>query len=426
MTGLQGSDAQDCGCDAQALTKDLVSVGEALDRIAPRAPTVGGVERLALGDARGRILAEPVVAQAPTPPFDNAAMDGYAVCTASLTGGGPWTLPVAACVAAGHAGRAELGAGATVQIFTGAPVPIGADAVVMQEQVARQGDLVTLRSRPEPGQHLRRAGEDMAPGQTIVPAGCRLGAREIAAAAAAGSRDVAVRRKVRVAILATGDELRQAGDALGPALIWDVNSPMVRAAITGPGTEIIEVSHGGDCREALRDTLSGLAETADLIVTTGGVSVGAADYVKPAVTDLGGEVAFSGVAIKPGKPVCFGRLGRACWLGLPGNPVSALVTWTVFGTRLLDGLSGLSGHRPDRRHVVSSASLRHKPGRCEFRMATLSGFDGSGREVVSCPNTPHSARVSQMIGADGLVLIPADADAIPKGGLVAFLPFDIT
>ena len=411
-----------CGCDGQDTLKSLISIDEALRRIAAHAAPVGRTESMSLGHAAGRILTQPIRSRSMAPPFDNAAMDGYAVATAALTGDGPWTLPVVARVPAGQGGDPLVGAMAA-RIFTGAPVPGGADAVVMQEDVSRDGDVIHIRHRPTPGLNIRHAGSDMAAGAVIMDKGCRLGPREIATCAAAGAGVVRVRRRLRVALLVTGDEVRRAGGFRAAAQIWDVNTPMLAAALGSASLELVATEHGADSRTGLARQLDDMATRTDLVITTGGISVGEEDHVKPALAGLGGKILFSGVAIKPGKPVSFGRIGSAFWLGLPGNPLSAFVTWQIFGTALVRALTGEAGSGPARRHVVTAAAIRRKAGRCELRPATLAGFDAHCREVVTFEDATHSGRVGRLPQADGLMFLPADAEELPAGSLVEFQPF---
>lgn len=412
-----------CGCDRQDMLHSLVSIDEALARIAAHTRPVGRTEAVSLDSAGGRILAQPVRSRSMAPAFDNAAMDGYAIATSSLTGHGPWELRVVARVPAGQERSTLAAGGLAARIFTGAPVPDGADAVVMQEDVRRDGNVIHLARRPVAGLNIRLAGSDMAKGATVLDRGRRLGPREIAACAAAGAGILRVRRRLRVALLATGDEIRCAGGAREAAQIWDVNTPMLTASLASAGVEIVVSSHGADDLAGLVRQMGDMAVQADLVVTTGGISVGEEDHVKPAVMALGGETLFSGVAIKPGKPVSFGRIGTAYWLGLPGNPVSAFVTWQVFGMALLRGLTGEVAGVPTRRHVVTATGIRHKPGRCELRPAMLSGVDAHGREIVSFEDATHSARVGLLPRADGLMFLPADAESLPAGALVEFQPF---
>ena len=421
-----------CGCEAFDHQKKLISIDEALAAITEAVPVVDGVEVLPLMQARGRVLAEPVLAQALAPPFDNSAMDGYAISSASLQGNGPWQLEVVGRITAGSVGTVARGAGQAaeqelagqaVRIFTGAPIPAGADAVVMQEAVERCGTCITLTERPQAGSHIRRSGEDMRPGDLVLEAGCLLGSREIAACAAAGQGSFTVRRRIRVAFLTTGDELTPAGEALGQAQIWDVNTPMIASAIPANAFEVVSHSTAADDPVRLQAHLEELLEQSDLLITTGGVSVGEADFVKPALFGLGLDQVFSGVAIKPGKPVTCGRLAATTWLGLPGNPVSAFVTWTLFGRHLLRCLSGETPTARRRRHVVLGETARHRPGRCELRPASLTGFDGMGREIACFGATTHSARLSSLAKADGAIFIPGDTEEIAAGGLAEFLPF---
>lgn len=415
--------AQGCGCDAVEGHSGLISVEEALARIAAVATPVSGGQAVPLSEAAGRVLAEPVVALGPTPPFDNAAMDGYAISSAALLGEGPWALRVTGRVAAGHVAPDSLSGQGAIQVFTGAPVPSGADAVVMQEEVLRAGAQIVLRRKILMGENIRRAGEDMRAGDVILPAGRRLGGREIAACAAAGHGHVFVVRPVRIALLVTGDEVCAAGQSRSGAQIWDVNSPMLAAEIASPAVELIGPYVAADTREGLRGQLKALVEQADLIVTTGGISVGEEDHVKPALADLGAEIVFSGVALKPGKPVSFGKVQETYWLGLPGNPLSAFMTWQHLGSALCNALSGRRGAAPAGRLAVLSQALRHKPGRSEMRLARTVGYDGLGRESIDCAEATHSGRVAALSGMDGYIIIPAEAEGLPANAPVEFYPF---
>lgn len=426
MTIVETLDRPGCGCEAYDHKRRLVSIDAALAAISDAASAVAEVEVLPLAQARGRVLAAPVLARAMTPPFDNAAMDGYALDSATLVGEGPWVLKVVGRIMAGDAqaaGGTDL-TGCALRLFTGAPMPEGADCVVMQEAVERKGDEIILASAPQPGSHVRRAGEDMGLGAEVLGAGQRLGAREIATCAAAGQGEVSVRRKLRIALLTTGDELIPAGQELGGAQIWDVNAPMIAASLPPSLCDFTCFNGAGDDPLALTGQLAELLDHFDLVITSGGISVGEADFVKPVMRGLGVKELFSGVAIKPGKPVTFGRRDTALWLGLPGNPVSAYVTWTLFGQHLLRQLTGERSNRSSRRHVVLGETARHRPGRCELRPARLTGFDGLGREIASFGASTHSARLTTISQADGVIFIPGDSEEIAAGGLAEFLPFD--
>jgi molybdopterin molybdotransferase len=369
------------------------------------------------------MLARPVCAQAASPSFDNSAMDGYAINTACLTGSGPWRLAVSARIAAGCAGSVSVASGTAAQIFTGAPIPTGANAVVMQEVVHRVGQTITVSRNVAPHANIRMAGEDMVQGAVVVPAGRRLTARDIAASAAAGVATVCVRRLVRVALLVTGNEVTAPGDPRASAGIWDVNTSMMRAALAQTATTLVNVQSGKDDINALRQQLAELAAQVDLVVTTGGISVGEEDHVRPALAQIGMDPVFSGVAMKPGKPVSFGRLAGSYWLGLPGNPLSAFVGWQVFGTHVLNALCGGAQLSHNRRRVVLSKPLRHKAGRCELRLAELCGVDSLGRQIVTFDMATHSGRVARLPTADGFIVIPAEAENLAHGALVEFQPF---
>ncbi len=423
MTRFERIDRPGCGCEVSEGQGPSVTMDEALARIAAEAVAIDDHEVVPLRQARGRVLAAPVEARAMTPPFDAAAMDGYAVSTTAFSGSGPWTFDVTGRVPAGTSGTAHIARFEALRVLTGAPLPEGADAVVMQENTIRRGDSITVARRPEPGENIRRAGDDMARGALILEPGHLLGPRDIAAAAAAGHGAVTVRRPLRVALLVTGDETAMPGEARAAAQIWDVNSPMLAAALTRSAIDLVTVRRCSDHRATTARALAEAATSADLVVTTGGVSVGDEDHVKPAMRALGATMVFSGVAMKPGKPVSFGRIGSAFWLGLPGNPLSAWVCWTLFGTALVQALCGAVQASTTRRHVVTGRSIRRKTGRCEVRPAWLAGFDAMGREIVDFDPSVQSNRVAGLPRADGVILLPAEADWLPEGALVEFQPF---
>lgn len=424
MTILTPFDPSGCNCDNSDVAPGMLTINAALDALLDLVTPVDGTGIVPLPQASGRVLARPVRARSSTPPFDNAAMDGYALRSADLKGAGPWRLPVAGRITAGDGHVASAVPGTACRIFTGAMLPSGADTVVMQEHVIRDGDAITLGKPVTAGTNIRRSGEDMQAGDIVLHAGARLGPRQIATLAAAGAGAVAVKRRVRVALMATGDELTAPGGDLARAGIWDVNTPMLGAALNSPQVELVVVTTGRDHADDLTTQLRRLSQEVDLIVTTGGISVGEADHVKPAFLAAGGRITFSAVAIKPGKPVSAGRIGAAIWLGLPGNPLSAFVTWQIFGNAVLAGLAGQAlAAGVEKRLVLASDRLSHRTGRCEARLARITGVDGMGRTVVTCDAATHSGRVVPLADADGLVLIPADAATIPQGSLLEFIPF---
>lgn len=412
--------AEDRGCEAAA---GLVSLDEAIARGVGLAAPVAGTETLPLAAAIGRVLAEGVVSPLPLPPFDNAAMDGYALASADLAGDGPWLLPVAGRLAAGSAAVPARPAGAALRILTGAPVPADCDAVVMQEHVTRRGDAILLGRRPAPGLNIRRQGEDLAQGATILAAGRVIAAREAAALAAVGAAGVAVRRKIRIAFFCSGDELAAPGEPLGPGRIYNSNRYALLAALAQPWIEARDLGAVRDDPAALGAALRAAAGWADLVVTTGGVSVGDEDHLPRVVTETGGRLAVVKVAIKPGKPLTLGRVGGAVYLGLPGNPVAVHVGWSLIGARIADRLAGLVRPEAAQTQVAAGFDLRRRPGRAELRPARVTGMDTAGRSIVSILPGSFSARIAELAAADGLVVIPAATAEVRPGAPLRFLPF---
>ncbi len=417
---LDRPDPRRCGCDAGA-TGSLLPVDVALARALALAAPVPGIETLPLAAATGRVTAAPVLAPVPLPPFDNAAMDGYGFDPASLDGPGPWVLPVKGIARAGNAPGLCV-PGTAVRILTGAAIPTGVRAVVPQEEVVRDGDCIHLRYRPSKDNHIRRAGSDLAAGAEILPAGRVIGPREACALAAAGQSHVTVRRRLRVAILCTGSELVEPGAPCAPGQIWNANRAQLAAALAQAWVDLIDLGPVPDVPARLAAALDEAAD-ADLIVTTGGVSVGDEDHTTRLVRAAGGQVHAMKLAMKPGKPVTIGTLGAAVWLGLPGNPVAAFVTWTVLGAPVAAALAGIDGAGPRKLVARLATGVAHRPGRCEYRPARLLGHDGQAVPVVDCLDTPGSHRAAQLAAAEGLALIPADAESMPAGALVEFLPF---
>lgn len=410
-----------CGCSDGDIPGEMIPIERAFELIDSATEAVRETEKVSLMMAHGRVLAEPVVASAMVPPFDNSAMDGYALCAAELQGDGPWILPVAARIAAGHAALDPLPFKATVRILTGAPLPEHADAVVMQEHVRCDGKTIVVSRKPFPGQNIRYAGQDMRAGALVLSSGRQLTSKEIAACAAAGRTSASVYRRIRVALLVTGDEVDASRSRATDAFINDVNTPMLASELQSQGVDLVSINHVGDDPEELAATLRSASGGADILLTTGGVSVGDADLVPGTFRDIGGRIEFDRVAIKPGKPVTFGRLGSTFWLGLPGNPVAAFVGWHLFGKRLLAQLGGVATATPSERSAVLTNALRHRPGRREYRPGRIVGVDPDGRVLVACPDATNSAAVGHLAAADGFVAIAAEEEELPEGKLVEFL-----
>ncbi len=400
----------------------MLSYEEALDHLLSAAVPVTEVKPVPLAVARGRILAEALVSSVTVPPLDNSAMDGYAVRCAECAQAGV-ALPVSQRIPAGSVGHA-LAAGTAARIFTGAPVPKGADAVVMQEFCEHgQDGKVIIKRMPQPGMNIRRAGEDIAAGAEILPAGTRLGAAEIGLAASIGIARLPVRRRLRVALLSTGDELTEPGNPLPPGGIYNSNRHFLRAMFESLGCAVTDAGHVPDTLEATRAALRAAARAHDLIVTSGGVSVGEEDHVKPAV-EAEGELSLWKIAIKPGKPLAFGKVGKvgaggtaADFVGLPGNPVSCFVTFLLFLRPYLLKRMGARSTLPVTRTLISASDWTKAEDRRNFLRARIAA-DG---RVELYPNQ-SSGVLTSCAWADGLVDAPAH-QTFRAGDAVRYLSF---
>jgi molybdopterin molybdotransferase len=372
-------------------------------------------ERVPLAQAAGRVLAEDLRARSPLPPFDASAMDGYAVALSAFEGDGPWTLPVVGESRTG-APSPSLVPGTTCRIFTGAPMPPGADAVVMQEVVSREGGAATFRARPRPREHVRSAGEDLAEGSLGLARGTRLGAPQLSLAAMLDRGELPVARRPRVVILATGDELRPPGSAAAVASIPESNSAGLAALAAQLGASVAVAPLCPDEPAQTAAAITAALRGADLLLTVGGVSVGDHDVVRPALEAAGVTLDFWKVAIKPGKPIAVGRSAHGYVLGLPGNPVSALITFALFGAPLLRALQGDLVPLPTTGRLPLGAAIQRQPGRMEFLRAAIELRDGAPH-LFPLQNQASGALIA-LARCDTLAIIPAEAAALSPGTLV--------
>ncbi len=389
-----------------------LTVEDALARLLAAARPVTERETVAADDALGRVLAEPLVSDVAVPPLDNSAMDGYAVRLAEADAD-TW-LPVSQRIPAGHPGQ-PLQPGSAARIFTGAAIPPGADTVVMQEDCEQIDDRVRVRRPPPLGANIRRAGEDIHVGQCVLAAGARLGPARLGVAAATGAATLTVCRRLRVAVFFTGDELVPPGQPLPPGRIYNSNRATLLALLRGLGVEIRDLGQVADTLEATVDVLRAAAGQADVVITSGGVSVGEEDHVKAAVHALGGSIDLWRVAMKPGKPLAHGRIGEVDFIGLPGNPVSAFVVFCLFARPFLLARMGATERAP-AAFAVPAGFTRGKPGeRREFLRARLE--DGRAQLFAN----QSSGVLTSLAWADGLVDVAAGA-GVEAGEPVRFLP----
>ncbi len=405
-------------CNCTPTLSGLRSYDEALALLLEHAKPLTGTETLPLENALGRILAEPVTSTIDVPGWDNSAMDGYAVRSSDLPAPGT-ALPVSQRVPAGSA-PSPLTPGTAARIFTGAPIPKGADAVVMQEQTRREGDRVVFETVPEPGDNIRRAGEDIRAGATIIEAGTRLQPQHLGLAASVGVPRLVVRRRMKVAVLASGDELVMPGEPLRPGMIYNSNLFTAKGLLEALGCEVIDMGQVADTLEATRTALAKAAEGADLVLASGGVSVGEEDHVKPAVESLGSLDLWK-IAIRPGKPLAFGHIGDTPFIGTPGNPVSLFATFLLFARPFILKSMGQSDHLNRTLGAVAAFDWLKPDKRREFHRARL--YRGpEGENLVEVHPSRSSAVLSAVTWANGLVVLPENR-VIRAGDKVEFMPF---
>ncbi|KAF1029315.1 MAG: Molybdopterin molybdenumtransferase [Burkholderia plantarii] len=396
----------------------MLSSAEALAALLAAAEPLPDSETVATLDALGRVLAADVASTLDVPPMAISAMDGYAVRTADLTQGDR-RLPVSQRIPAGQA-AAPLAAGTAARIFTGASVPPGADAVVMQEQAQAAGDAVDILHTPKPGEWITAQGADIRAGSVILPGGTRLNAQALGLAASVGCATLPVRRRVKVAVFFTGDELTMPGEPLKPGAIYNSNRFTLRGLLERFGCEVSDFGIVPDSLEATRATLREAAREHDLILTSGGVSVGDEDHVKPAV-QAEGRLALWQIEMKPGKPLAYGVVrragGEAHFIGLPGNPVSSFVTFLLFVRPFLLRLAGAAQTAPRALSLRADFTQGKSERRNEFLRARVN--DAGGLDLY--PNQ-SSAVLTSTVWADGLIDNPPN-HAISAGETVRFIPF---
>jgi molybdopterin molybdotransferase len=409
-------------CCADGHEGPALKLADALARILAEVTAVDGIESVAVRSALGRVLAADVGSRIDVPSHTNSAMDGYALAGRDLPVGGERRFDVIGTAAAGRPFGREVAAGQCVRILTGAPMPAGADTVVMQENVTRDGDTAIIGAGQKPGQHVRQAGEDIAAGSVALRAGTLLLPAQIGILASVGIGEVSVRRRPRVAFFSTGDELRSVGEPLGEGLIYDSNRYTIYGMLTRLGMDVLDMGIVRDERDAVAQAFARAVAGADAIVTSGGVSVGDADYVTETL-EKSGTVGFWKVAIKPGRPLAFGRIGEALFFGLPGNPNSVMATFYQLVQPALQALAGMPEPSPPlTMPAVSASALRKKPGRTEFQRGVLSR-GGDGRLVVRKAGQQGSGVLSSMAAANCFIVLPEDAGPVSEGDEVMVQPF---
>jgi molybdopterin molybdotransferase len=392
----------------------LISVDEALRRLLAGASPIADIERVPTIAAAGRVLAEAQISQMNVPSLDNSAMDGYAVRAADLSESEP-RLKVSQRIPAGSIG-APLASRTAARIFTGAPIPPGADAVVMQEDCSAEGDEVVIKRLPLPGQWVRRIGSDIRAAEAILPAGIRMRPQDAGLAASVGIAALPVRRRVRLGLFFTGDELAMPGETLAPGRIYNSSRFTLNGLAQLLGCEVHDFGIVPDSLEATRDALRKVSAQCDVIITVGGVSVGEADFVKPAV-EAEGELLMWRIAMKPGRPLAFGRVARAAFIGLPGNPVSSFVTFLLFCRPFLLKTQGIARFEPRSIEARADFDWPEPDARREFLRVKWNSTGG-----LDLYHTQDSAVLTSTAWADGLLDTPPERVS-RRGDKVRFRAF---
>ena len=396
----------------------LIPVETALEKIAAAVDPIAHTEVVALREGLDRVLGADIRSPENVPNHTNSAMDGYAVRVADLENE---TLKVIGTSWAGKAFDGTISANQAVRIMTGAVIPEGADSIVIQEHVEREGDLIRVAPGQRQGQHVRKAGEDLAAGDVALTAGRRLLASDLGLIASLGIGEVPVTRRPRVAFFSNGDELRSIGQPLAVGDVYDSNRYTLHGMLTRSGMVFSDLGVVLDDRDRIKDTFLRAADIADVVITSAGASVGDADFVKDVLDEIG-DVNFWKIAMKPGRPLSFGKVGNSLFFGLPGNPVSVMVTFYQFVLPALRRLSGELAWAPLRLMARTQDRLKKMPGRTEFQRAALFQ-DENGELVVSTTGDQGSGILSSMTQANCFVILPIDSSGAQPGEQVLVEPF---
>jgi molybdopterin molybdotransferase len=400
-----------------------ISVTEALDRIEQRVLAVHACERLPIRECLGRVNNEAVKSPHNVPPLPNSAMDGFAVAIGSLQKDAVTELEEVGTAYAGNPFAGSCASGQCVRIMTGALIPEGADAVIMQEQ-AEVGDNGKIRvdANHRVGENIRQAGEDVKQDETVIEAGVRLSPADLGVLASLGIGQLQVKRKPVVAFFSTGDELVPVGEPLEPGKIYDSNRYSLHGMLSRLSVDIIDLGVVRDDLDSMREVLTRASTQADLIISTGGVSVGEADFIKPALEELG-TTEFWKIAIKPGRPLTFGQIGASIFMGLPGNPVAVMVTFSQFVLPAIEVLSGAHMRRPSLFRAQAMEAMRKKPGRTEFQRG-IASLDENNRWQVVKTGKQGSGILTSMSRANCFIVLPDDNAGVESGDEVSIQLFD--
>lgn len=401
----------------------FLSVSEVRQHIINDIKAIDGIERVDLHHALGRILAEDVIATFNTPPCDNSCMDGYAFHSREITDNNSLLLKVVGQSFAGHIYTGEINPDEAIRIMTGAQVPAGVDTVVMQEHTEKPDEnTVLITTIPRPFANVRKAGDDLTTGQIFLSKGKKLSPTDLAFLATQGIAEVIVKRNLKVAFFSTGDELRSIGETLGEGDIYDSNRYSIYGLLKNMDIDIIDMGVIKDDRQAIEDAFNTAASAADAVITSGGVSVGEADYVKETLEKLG-QINFWKISMKPGKPLAFGTIGDSLFFGLPGNPVSVIATFYQFVQPALKRMKGQDIILPMVVKAKTTEFLKKRPGRTDFQRGILEQAE-SGELTVRNAGTQASHVLTAMSNANCFIVLPAESGSVEIGEMVDVQPFE--
>ncbi|GLS84992.1 molybdopterin molybdotransferase MoeA [Paraferrimonas haliotis] len=404
----------DCCSQPGLMRPDL-----ALEKILAHVSAVTDTEQVGLDDAMGRILAQPVVSLIDLPPFDNSAMDGYACRWQDLQSGQPLTLVGTSL--AGHPFEGDTPKGSCVRIMTGGQIPKQYDTVQMQENAQANGNSVVLQQPYAQGAHVRPKGEEASQGQVIYQPGVRIGAPEMGVLATVGAAKVTVYRRLTVAFFSTGDELKPVGSELNPGDIYDSNRYAIKGLLSRSYVDYIDLGVISDDPDKIRSAFLEAAEVADVVITSGGVSVGDADFVKQILDEVG-QINFWKLAIKPGKPFAFGQIGKALFCGLPGNPVSSMVTYYKLVQPILAKRAGLPTPPVLKVPATLTCAIRKRPGRMEYQRGIYS-YDAQGKLQVMTTGAQGSGMLTSMSVSNCFIVLDMDQGNVAAGETVTIEPY---
>jgi molybdopterin molybdotransferase len=403
---------------------DLVSVEQALAIGLSEARPIAETELVDLSAVAGRVLAQPIKADEPLPRFDYSAMDGYAVDTGSLATEFPARLKVAGSIAARRTvGRPVLQDGCAFRILTGAPIPAGANAVIAQEDVQAEGDRIVLSRAPRAGENIRKRGEDVRSGNSLIETGTEMGPLQAGIAAACGYPGVRVFRRLRVAIFTTGSEVRQPGENIQPGEIYDANRFILLGLLAKPWIEIVDLGCVADSPSRLRTAFQSAAARADVIISAGGISVGDEDHVVDSFARCGGRLWVRKVAIKPGKPLVLGKMADATYVGLPGNPGALFTTFKIIVDQILGVCAGIKPTSGGERNAIANFNWKGRPGRTTYLPAILAD-NAHGLPLIELLPDANSGKLYQLSHARGFVVVAPTTQAIARGEEVRWRPFE--